>query len=63
MTLLPCPFCGGKSPKLSHQEGRWFVHCVRNACRASGPSFSAAEPRHMDQAKEAWNRRKLYEPK
>jgi Lar family restriction alleviation protein len=66
--LEPCPFCGGKQPRLKSVEFdnagdlAWQVWCWRAKCGAMGPSFlQTAEfqsPDPKQQAIDGWNTRK-----
>ena len=40
LTLLLCPFCGGK-PQTAH--ARAYVYCERAGCGANGRLFKVAE--------------------
>lgn len=35
--LRPCPFCGGKRPRVNHAHRCYLVVCLRVGCEAQGP--------------------------
>lgn len=67
--LKPCPFCGGKRPRLcagprdpaEQVEDNVFVECMRTRCGARGPVFTQwaefQRPDPVQQAIDAWNKR------
>ncbi len=66
VVLAPCPFCGGKRPKLLEMKHEilhdidYAVICMRGRCRAAGPSFTRYAEFPDNQpllAAEAWNKR------
>ena len=48
--LLPCPWCGSESVRLSHYDQDSFISC--DDCGATGPAFNHSEP---DKVFAAWN--------
>jgi len=52
--MKPCPFCGSKKLRASHDEEYFFIECIK--CGAQGPStlaFGEEDPR----AQKKWNER------
>ena len=52
VSLLPCPFCGGKA-EASQGGDVWFVHCRAGGCYESHQDFMRSEA----EAAALWNRR------
>lgn len=59
MELKPCPFCGGSSLRMWERgpvgAGEIRMMCMK--CKACGPMIPTMNPKHMTEAKAAWNRR------